>query len=124
MKWTSARLYKPFSPDCSASEKGLVKDHDIVYVFTSLAISGNCRLLAWQDHTEVVYTSHMNVKKVTILDHLSLYCIFFYQKMMRRAASPVALASLLYVASAAVLPFQSRGNVCVCVCMCVCVLCL
>ena len=41
--------------------------------------------------------------------------------MVRRAASLVALASLLYVASAAVLPFQSRGNVCVSVCVCVCV---
>ncbi len=40
----------------------------------------------------------MNVKKLTILDHLSLYCVFFYsiQEMMRRAASLIALASLFY----------------------------
>jgi hypothetical protein len=46
------------------------------------------------------------------------------QKMVRRAASLVALASLLYVASAAVLPFHARGNVCVVsvadLCSCVC----
>jgi hypothetical protein len=44
------------------------------------------------------------------------YCVFM-QRMVRRAASLVALASLLYVASAAVLPFHARGNVCVCVCV-------
>ncbi len=48
--------------------------------------------------------------------------------MQKMEASLVVLASLLYVASAAVLPFHARGNVCVCVCMhvcvCVCVLCV
>ena len=37
------------------------------------------------------------------------------QKMVRRAASLAALASLVYVASASVLPIHARGNVCVCV---------
>jgi hypothetical protein len=38
----------------------------------------------------------MDVKKLTILNHLSLYAFSSIQKMMRRAASLVALASLFY----------------------------
>ena len=41
------------------------------------------------------------------------------QKMVRRAASLAALASLVHVASASVLPIHARGNVCVFVCVCV-----